>query len=114
MMPMSERDRVYIGHMLDTAEQAARRIEGVERACYDADEDLRIVLTYLVQVFGEAASHVSDECKASVSELPWRQIVGMRNRLVHDYMHVDFDVVWSVVTNDLPRLTAVLRGLLDE
>jgi uncharacterized protein with HEPN domain len=114
MMPMPERDRMYIGHMLDVAEQAVNRAVGVVRASYDADEDMRIILTYLVQVFGEAASHVSEDCKASYPEVPWRQIIGMRNRLVHDYMHVDFDVVWSVVTQDLPGLIPALRAVLGE
>ena len=81
---MQKDDRVYIGHMLDTAMKAARKAQGKTRQQYDADEDLRIVLTHLIQTIGEAASRVSAPMRAAHPQVPWKQIVGIRHRLVHD------------------------------
>ena len=98
--------------MLDMARKAAGRIEGKSRADYDGDEDLRIVIAHLVQIIGEAAARVSAPTRDANPELPWRQITGMRHRIVHDYMHVDDDVLWEVATGDLPRLIAVLEKIV--
>jgi uncharacterized protein with HEPN domain len=109
---MQHDDLPYLGHMLDTARQARSKVEGIDRATFDADENLRLALAYLVQIIGEAARQVSDEGKAAHPEVPWREITGMRHRIVHDYMNVNFDVVWSVVTDDLPDLIVVLEPLV--
>ena len=61
-------------------------------------------LAHLVQVIGEAARKVSPEFQSDHPEIPWRQIVGMRHRIVHDYMRMDEDVLWKVVSEDLPAL----------
>ena len=60
-------------------------------------------------MIGEAADHVSEEFKETHQQIPWFEIIGMRHRIVHDYMNVDEDVVWSVVKNDLPALIATLK-----
>jgi uncharacterized protein with HEPN domain len=105
-------DFVYLGHMLDMARKACRMAEGQDRAAYDDDEILRLALTHLVQVIGEAARHVSAEFQAAHPELPWSAIVGMRHKVVHDYMAVDEDVVWQTVTHDLLELIVRLAPLV--
>jgi len=107
---MQRDDNVYLGHMLDMARKAAGKIEGKSRDDYDSDEDLRIVIAHLVQTIGEAAGRVSQPTRDSHPELPWKQITGIRHRIVHDYMGVDYDVLWEVARQDLPRLI----GLLDK
>jgi uncharacterized protein with HEPN domain len=94
---MSKDDWVYIKHMLDQADVALRHVAGVDRAQYDSDELLRFGLTYVVQSIGEAARHVSHEFRDRFGAVPWKQIVGMRHKLVHDYVHVDYDLVWETV-----------------
>jgi uncharacterized protein with HEPN domain len=101
---MPNDDLVYLGHMLDMARKAVTRVEGKSRAEFDADEDLRIVLVHFNQVIGEAARRVSAETRALHPEIPWDGIVGMRHRLVHDYMDIDQDIVWEVATNRLQPL----------
>ena len=100
---------VYLGHMLDMTRRAIDALSAKSRADYDADDILRLGLTHLVQVIGKAARKVSDEFQQSHSEIPWRQIIGMRHRIVHDYMRVDEDVLWQVVNNDLPVLLPLLE-----
>ena len=105
-------DALYLGHMLDMARKAAERLGSQERLAYDADEDLRLALTHLVQVIGEAASRVSAEFRSAHPEIPWASIIGMRHRIVHDYLNVDEDIVWSTVTQELPRLVEQLGPLV--
>jgi len=71
-----------------------------------------LALIHLVQVIGEAARQVSAEFAAAHPEIPWAIITGMRHKLVHDYLGVDEDIVWQVVTTDLPSLVAALEPLV--
>ena len=100
--------------MLDMARKACSRVIELDKADYDADEDVQFALLHLVQVIGEAARKVSLEGQRALPEIPWREIIGMRNRIVHDYLGVDEDVVWEVVTFDLPSLVAVLERVVPE
>jgi uncharacterized protein with HEPN domain len=78
---------------------------------YDRDENLRLALTHLVQVIGEAGRHVSDAFREAHAEIPWAEIIGMRHKVVHDYLGVDEDIVWQVVKDDLPKLVPRLEQL---
>ena len=109
---MQRDDAVFIGHMLDMARKAATRVHNKSRADYDADEDLRLVIAHLVQTIGEAAAQVSTQTRAAHPEIPWKQIVGIRHRIVHDYMDVDYDILWEVATRDLPSLVAALEKIV--
>ncbi len=109
---MHKDDSVYIGHMLDTAQKAAAKVAGRSREEYDADDDLRIIIAHLVQTVGEAATRVSEHTRRLHPEVPWKQISGIRHRIVHDYMQVDYDILWEVATRRLPMLIAELKKIL--
>jgi len=111
---MPKDDLLYFGHMLDAARGARAAIEGVSRAAFDADENLRLAQAHRIQIIGEAARLVSPNGRAAHPEIPWHQITGMRHRIVHDYMNVQYTVVWEVVTRDLPRLIATLEAFVQE
>jgi uncharacterized protein with HEPN domain len=108
---MPKDDLVYVGHMLDTAKQAVGKIKGKTRADFDADENLRLALTHLIQIIGEAARMVSKEYSALHPSVPWNAIVGMRHKVVHDYLNVDEDVVWDTVLEELPVLISQLEKI---
>lgn len=109
---MQKDDTVYVGHMLDTACQGLRLVEGKTREDYDRDEALRLAPVHVLQIIGEAARRVSPEYRARHSELPWSEIMGMRHKIVHDYMAVDFDIVWDTVQKDLGPLASQLKSIL--
>jgi len=109
---MQKDDLVYVGQMLDLAQKAAGKVEGITRDDYDRDENLRLALVHLIQTLGEAARKVSPPFHQAHPEIPWAAIIGMRHRVVHDYLHVDFDIVWGVTAVDLPPLTGKLRALV--
>ena len=110
---MSERDdTVYLGHMLDTARSAAGKTSTIDRDAFDANDDLRFALTYMIQIIGEAASQVSSRTREAHPEIPWQEIIGMRHRVVHDYLNVDYEIVWDVVRNRIPQLIEHLEPLV--
>jgi uncharacterized protein with HEPN domain len=110
---MSQRDdQVYIEHMIDTANKAIGFVAGVSREEFDHNEQLRLAITHLLQIIGEAARRVSLKFRDAHPEIPWKAIVGMRSKVVHDYLNVDEDVVWDTVKNDLAPLVVELEKLL--
>lgn len=86
---------------------------GRTRADLDTDRQLNLALVRLLGVVGEAAGRVASEERAAPPDIPWPEIVGLRNRLIHGYDSVDFDILWEIVSNDLPPLIAVLEKALE-
>jgi uncharacterized protein with HEPN domain len=109
---MSPRDLVYVGYTLDMARKAVSKTQFLSREAYDADENLRLALIHLIQVIGEAARQVSRGFTDAHPDVPWVNIVGMRHKVVHDYLGVDEDIVWQVVTEDIPKLVVALEPLV--
>jgi uncharacterized protein with HEPN domain len=109
---MPQGDLLYLGHMLDVSIQAVEKIREKSREEYEEDENLRLALAHLVQMIGEAARRVSPESQRTYSQIPWSDVIGMRHKIVHDYLDVDFDVVWEVVTTDLPELISQLSPIV--
>ncbi len=108
---MKKDDAVYLGHIVDLADKISQRVKGKSRDDFDSNEDLRIVLTHWVQTIGEAARRVSPAFQKDHPEVPWSDIIGMRHRIVHDYMDVDEDIVWDVATFELPALVKKIKPL---
>ena len=109
---MQRDDLVYVGEMYDFAVGIARRADGLERATFDADEDLRLAIVQLFGWLGEAARRVSTGFKEAHPGIPWSFVVGMRNILAHDYLHVDYDLVFKTATAEIPKLVATLAATL--
>jgi len=110
-MPRTE-DIVRLRHMLDAARKAVEFTEGYGRTDLDKDEKLALSLVRLLEILGEAAKNVSEQCRQKYPAIPWRQIAGTRDRLIHGYFDVDFDVVWKIITVDLPALVIQLEKVL--
>ena len=87
-------------------------VRGKTRQDYDRDSALRLALTHLIQVIGEAARRVSVQFRDRHPQIPWEAIAGMRSKIVHDYMNVDEDIVWDSVTQELQPLIEELRKIV--
>ncbi|MDP9237874.1 MAG: DUF86 domain-containing protein [Chloroflexota bacterium] len=98
--------------MVMLARRITSRLQGLRRENFDADEDLQLALTHLIQNLGEAASRTSQEFRAIHPEIPWSDMIGMRHHIVHDYLQVSADIVWATALDDIPALIAVLEPLV--
>jgi uncharacterized protein with HEPN domain len=106
---MPPEDTIRLRHMLEAAESAVRLCEGFDAAQFESDERTWRAVLNCVQVLGEAANHLSEATKQEIAELPWRDIIRMRHRLVHVYFDVNLELLWIVVERDLPPLIETLR-----
>ncbi len=109
---MSRRDQIPLAQMLGYAREAVTLASGKSRSDLDTDRLFELALTRLLEVIGEAANRIPDEIQAANPEIPWLQVIGLRNRLIHGYDSVDFDILWAIVKNDLPDLIRKLEKIL--
>jgi uncharacterized protein with HEPN domain len=100
-------------HMLDAAREVIKSAAGRERGDLEKDYVWTMGVVKCVEIIGEAAAHVGKETKEAHPEIPWLQIVAMRNRLVHVYFDIDLDEVWKAVTDDLPPLIMKMGKILE-
>jgi len=98
--------------MLDHAIEAVELCRHRTRVDLDTDRLFNLALVRLVEIVGEAANRVSPAGQNRLNEIPWHQIVGMRNRIVHGYDKVNFDLLWDTIQQDLPPLIVQLKAAL--
>jgi uncharacterized protein with HEPN domain len=108
---MPKDDRVYAGHMMDMAEKIQELSSENGSLDFSSDQALLYALAHLVQIIGEAARRVSPEFRSRYPQVPWTEIIGMRNKVVHDYMDLDEDILRAVVKEDIPRLITELKKI---
>ena len=105
-------DQVYLKHMRDYAREAVDMLAGKTQTDLAQNRMLELALTRLIETIGEAASKVSGGMKTSLPQVPWREIIGMRNRLIHGYDTVDLKVLWDTIAEDLPPLITDLEKII--
>ena len=97
-------DLTRLKHIRDSAQEALIFVNNRTREDLDRDRMLSLALVRLIEIMGEAANNISEPCQSKYFKIPWRQIIGMRNRIIHAYFDVDLDIVWQVITQDLESL----------
>jgi uncharacterized protein with HEPN domain len=105
-------DKASLCHMLDHVTEAIAVAEGRSRTDLESDRLLNLALVRLLEIVGEAATRVTEDRRCRSPEIPWADIIGLRNRLIHGYDVVDFDILWDIVRDDLPPLATELRKAL--
>lgn len=98
--------------MLEATARIRRYIAGMDFNAFLADERTCDAVVRNVEIIGEASKQIPDEFKQAHVALPWHQMAGMRNRIVHDYAAVDLAIIWEVAQNTLPGLQAQLEALV--
>lgn len=109
---MLNRDQTRLQHMLDAAQAAIGHLSNRKREDLDNDRLLLNGVVRELEILGEAACQITSETREKHSSLPWREMIGMRNRLIHAYFDVDHQAVWLVVKNHLPDLIVKLQAIL--
>jgi uncharacterized protein with HEPN domain len=108
---MPPEDLIRLRHMLDSARESIDLIKGKTRKDLDKDRLLSLALVRLLEIVGEAASRVTIPSRNEFPDIPWGQIVSLRNRLIHGYDAVDMDILWQILSEDLPKLIAQLEKI---
>lgn len=111
---MNARDRDSLEDLRDAAQRVLDFTRGLTAVALASNEEKLSAVLYQFVVIGEAARRLSDEVRAAHSEIPWRQIIAMRNLITHGYDQVDEVKLWQVIEADLPKLLDQLAGILTE
>ena len=109
---MRRDDSIRFRHMLDAAKEAMSFAKNKERKNLDNDRMLVLSLVKSIEIIGEAASKVTNETKKSFPEIPWANVIAMRNRLIHAYFDIDLDVLWGTIVDDLPPFIDALEKII--
>lgn len=103
---------IRFADMLEFAVKANAKAVDAGREAFLEDEDLQVVVSHWILLLGEAAARVDPDVRTSYPQLPWQQMLGMRNRIVHEYFAIDTEVVWQTATVSLPSLIEQLKLIL--
>lgn len=112
-MSTSRDDRVYLEHILEAAGKAERYLHGFDPEGFRNDTLVQDGVIRQIEIIGEAAKRVSPAHRTAHPEIPWQDMAGMRDKLIHDYFGVDIMQVWLTATEDLPPLVRRIEAMLD-
>ena len=100
--------------MLEFSERVLSYTDGLDQKAFEADGLTYDATLRNIQLIGEAATHIPDEVREAHSDVPWRAIIGTRNRLAHAYLHISNIVIWSIVEDAIPNLIPHLHQILED
>jgi uncharacterized protein with HEPN domain len=103
--------RFYVDDMIGFAEKVVAYTSGLDQARFVASGLNYDAALRNLELIGEAATHVPDAVRAGNPQVPWRRVIATRNRLIHGYLGIDNDTLWSLIVSDRPALLVSLRGL---
>lgn len=105
---------LYIKDILEAMEKAERFVSGMSYENFFLDDKTNFAVVRCIEIIGEAVKHIPEVIRGTYSEIPWRDIAGMRDKVSHFYFGVDFRKVWLVVKNDIPRLKPHISQVLED
>jgi uncharacterized protein with HEPN domain len=109
---MSQSARESLQHVLIEANYLLALRAGLDQTAFCADETLKRAVSRSIEIIGEAVKQVPESIRAKYPQVEWRAMAGMRDRLIHGYFSVDYDIVWDVVTNHISPLHAAVEAIL--
>lgn len=106
--------RFYLDDMIDFARKVLTYTDGFDQAGFVASGITYDATLRNLELIGEAATHIPEEVRATHPEIPWRMIIATRNRLIHGYLGIDDDTLWSIVQDEVPELLPLLNAMRNE
>jgi len=107
-------DIVYLRHILDSINSIVKYLEGISFKIYMKDELIQDGVIRRLEIIGEASQNTSQDFREQYSEIPWSQIVSLRNRIVHAYFNINLNTIWSIIQDELPYLKQNVENILGE
>jgi uncharacterized protein with HEPN domain len=104
----------YLQDILEAATKARQFVKDVDLEAFRANEEKVFAVIRALEIIGEAAKNIPKSIRGRYPEIPWEDIVGMRNKVIHDYFGVDLEVIWKTLHEDLPPLQAAVAKILED
>lgn len=111
---MNKHDSVYLQHIIDAIKRIEEYTSDVDNRDFTSNHLVQDGVIRQIEIIGEAAKRVSKKLKDNNKHIPWKDIVGMRNKLIHDYFGVDADAVWDTVERDIPYLKTEIQKIINK
>lgn len=111
---MDRDETLYLHHMLDAVDTVEEYLLGVDEAKFKNTRLIQDGVIRQIEIIGEAARHISKDIRKTYPEIPWQDVAGMRDKLIHDYFGVDIEKVWDTAKGDLPILRKQVLGILKD
>lgn len=109
---MENKDLIRLKHMLDSTKAILIFSKGKNKTSLNKDRLFRSAVLRELEIIGEAATRISDESKKKHPHLPWKELIGLRNRLIHAYFDVDHDIIWKTIQEYLPPFLQSLKDVI--
>lgn len=110
---MKKDDSVYLHHIIDAFALIEHYMDNVSHEEFLRNRLLQDGVIRQLEVMGEAARNISEDLRIEHPQIPWRQMIGLRNRMIHAYFNIDLQIIWEIVKGDIPDLKQKMKQLLD-
>ena len=105
---------LYVRDMIEFAEKVLSYTDGLDQDAFAADGLIHDATLRNIQLIGEAATHIPSDAREAYPMIPWRAIIGARNRLAHSYLHISDVIIWSIIQDAIPSMLPHLRKMLED
>ncbi len=107
-------DNILLYDILECCQRIAGYVDGVTKEQFESNYLLQDGLVRKLEIIGEAAKGLSEDLRDANPDVPWRKMIGIRDRIVHQYFKVDLDIIWETVTSDIPELETLITPIYDK
>jgi len=108
-----KQDRQVLVDILDAIQQILRYTQGIEKTKLQQDDEKQAAILYRLIIIGEATKRLSTHCRELYSSIPWQEMAGLRDVVIHDYDELDFNILWNVISVNLPEILPRIQVILN-